>query len=91
MEWVLMLPDTLERQAIQKGIAEGRAEGLRNALSLVLSRRFGEETAEEAQPALERLTNADTLRQLLDLALTAPDSQTVIDALQQAASEQSED
>ncbi|MCX7924671.1 MAG: hypothetical protein N2554_02545 [Fimbriimonadales bacterium] len=118
MEWVLMLPDTLERQveefieeykremdtpfvsrlerqAIQKGIAEGfaegRAEGLRNALSLVLSRRFGEETAAEAQPALERLTTADTLQQLLDLALTALDSQTVIDALQQAASEQSAD
>jgi hypothetical protein len=78
---------TAERIGHSMGLAEGRIEGLREAIALTLTTRFGA-ASEPLLPALQQVNNPDTLHALFTRILgsaTLDDVRAAIDEVTRAA------
>ncbi|MCS7272560.1 MAG: hypothetical protein NZ550_00235 [Fimbriimonadales bacterium] len=71
-------------EGFAEGHAEGRTEGLRQAIKQIAMHRFGA-MPEALQPLLERITNPETLEELISVALSAPTAEALMQQIEQRA------
>lgn len=95
LEWVMILPETLEQQ-VEQFVEEYKRkrktsfvsrfeqrlirQGVHASIMRILQRRFGED-AESLRPAIEAISSLETLEKLVDDALDAPTLEAFEEAL----------
>ncbi|MEA1053969.1 hypothetical protein U5801_29765, partial [Lamprobacter modestohalophilus] len=74
-----------KQEGIDEGVQKGATESSRRMLSRLTYRRFGEATAEQSKPLLERIADADRLEELADDFVLCADGEAWLVALRAAA------